>query len=44
MTLEIQKEADRVAIFVDGKCVWRGTISEWSKAISHPIGWRRDAA
>lgn len=42
--LEIQKEGDRIAVLVDGRVVWLGTMSEWSKAVSHPTFGRLRAA
>ena len=34
--LTILRDGDEIAVEIGGRVVWRGTISEWSRAIANP--------
>jgi hypothetical protein len=36
LTIEINKEAGLLVVWVSGRVLWRGTLSDWLWAISHP--------
>ncbi len=36
MNLEIKTAGKEIAVYVDGLCVWEGSLSDWSKAIVTP--------
>ena len=37
MTLTIHKGKDLIVLRIDGKEVWRGTLTEWSLIIARPV-------